>query len=145
METSENKKKINVIEIIAAIAIILLLTLVFYPKFLDVIRKSNEATTRANLTALRSAIAVYYGDNEGTFPSENIVEELTAEDGKYIKYIPEVYCPPYHNPTSEITTKPTGNSGKWAYQVEDSEDRQAGEIWIDCDKKDSKGVVWNTY
>ncbi len=144
MET-KNKKKVNVIEIVVAILIILLLTLVFYPKFLDVIRKSNEATTRANLTALRSAIAVYYGDNEGMFPSENIVEELTGGDGKYIKYIPEVYCPPYTKPTNAITTKPTGNSGKWAYQVEDSVDRQAGEIWIDCDQKDSKGVVWNTY
>lgn len=141
----ENKNKINVIEIIVAVLIILLLTLVFYPKFLDIIRKSNEATTRSNLAALRSAIAVYYGDNEGMFPSENIVEELTGEDGKYIKYIPKVYCPPYHNPSDEITTKPTGNSGKWAYQVEDSADRQAGEIWIDCDQKDSKGVVWNTY
>ena len=144
MET-KSKRKFNIIEIIVAISIILLLTLVFYPKFLDVIRKSNEATTRANLTALRSAIAVYYGDNEGAFPSENIVEELTAEEGKYIKYIPEVYCPPYTNPTNEITTKPTGNSGKWAYQVEDSAERQAGELWIDCDKEDSKGVVWNTY
>ena len=141
----KNKKKVNIIEIIVAIAIILLLTLVFYPKFLDVIRKSNEATTRANLTALRIAIAVYYGDNEGSFPSENIVEELTGDNGKYIKYIPEAYCPPYTKPTNVITTKPTGNSGKWAYQVEDSVDRQAGEIWIDCDQKDSKGVVWNTY
>lgn len=140
-----DKKRINIIEVIVAIAIILLLTLFFYPKFIDIIRKSNEATTRANLTALRSAIAVYYGDNEGAFPSENIVEELLVEDGKYIKYIPEVYCPPYHNPNNEITTEPTGNSGKWAYQVRDSQDRQAGEIWIDCNLKDSKGVVWDTY
>lgn len=140
-----NKKKINIMEIVVAIAIILLLTLFFYPKFIDVIRKSNEATSRANLTALRSAIAVYYGDNEGKFPSENITEELLSEDGKYIKYIPELYCPPYHDPTNVITTKPTGDSGYWAYQVEDSEDRQAGEIWIDCNHEDSKGVVWSTY
>ena len=140
-----NKKKINFIEIIAAILIILLVTLVFYPKFLDIIRKSNEATTRANLTALRNAIAVYYGDNEGRFPSANIVEELLSDDGKYIKYIPEAYCPPYTNPTNEITTEPTGKSGKWAYQVEDSDSRQAGEIWVDCNKEDSKGVVWSTY
>ena len=139
------RRKINIIEIIIALSIILLLTLVFYPKFLDVLRKSNEATTRANLAALRTAIAVYYGDNEGSFPSENIVNELLSEDGKCIKYIPKAYCPPYTNPTNEITTKPTGNSGKWAYQAKDSQDRQAGEIWIDCNKKDSKGVVWNTY
>ena len=143
---SDNKKlKVNIIEIIAAVLIILLVTLVFYPKFLDVIRKSNEAASRANLNALRNAIAVYYGENEGHFPSENIVEELLSDNGKYIAYIPEVYCPPYHTPTNEITTRPTGDSGKWAYQVEDSQDRQAGEIWIDCNQKDSKGIVWNTY
>jgi Tfp pilus assembly protein PilE len=140
-----NGKKISFVEIIVAISIILLVTLIVYPKFLDIIRKSNEATTRANLTALRSAIAIYYGDNEGKFPTEKIAEELVSEDGKYIKLIPEVYCPPYHNITNEITTSPTGDSGKWAYQVEDSEDRQAGELWIDCDQKDSNGVVWSTY
>lgn len=140
-----NGKKISFVEIIVAISIILLVTLIVYPKFLDIIRKSNEATTRANLTALRSAIAIYYGDNEGKFPTEKIAEELISEDGKYIKLIPEVYCPPYHNITNEITTSPTGDSGKWAYQVEDSEDRQAGELWIDCDQKDSNGVVWSTY
>lgn len=140
-----DKKKFNIIEIIVAILIILLVTLVVYPKFIDIIRKSNEATSRANLTALRNAIAVYYGENEGTFPDSNIVEQLLSEDGKYIKYIPEVYCPPYHSPTNQITTEPTGDSGMWAYQVEDSQDRQAGEIWIDCNQPDSKGVIWNTY
>ena len=140
-----NKQKFNIMEVIVAVLIILLVTLVVYPKFLDIIRKSNEATTRANLTALRNAIAVYYGENEGCYPDANIVEELLSEDGKYIKYIPEVYCPPYTNPNNEITTEPTGKSGKWAYQVEDSQDRQAGEIWVDCDQPDSKGVVWNTY
>ena len=140
-----NGKKISVVEIIIALAVILLVTLVAYPKFLDIIRKSNEATTRANLTALRSAIAIYYGDNEGKFPTENIATELTDQDGKYIKFIPEVYCPPYHNITNEITTKPNGDSGKWAYQVEESEDRQAGELWIDCNQEDSNGVVWSTY
>lgn len=140
-----NKKKINVVEILIAIAIILLVTLIVYPKFIDIIRKSNEAATRANLTALRSAIAIYYGNNEGNFPTEKIAEELLAEDGKYIKFIPEVYCPPYHNISTEITTHPTGDSGKWAYQVEESEERQAGEIWIDCNHKDSRGVVWSTY
>ena len=90
-----DKKKISWTEIFIGVAVILLITLVVYPKFIDIIRKSNEAATRANLTALRSAIAIYYGDNEGTFPTENIAKELITEDGKYIKFIPEVYCPPY--------------------------------------------------
>ncbi len=140
-----NKKGFTMIDVIIWLSIILLLTLVIYPKFLSLIRKSNEAATRSNLIALRAAVSVYYGENNGVFPGKEIAKALTSDDGKYIKYIPECYCPPYNNPTKEITTKPTGNSGKWAYQVEDSEDRQAGEIWIDCSGKDSKGVVWSTY
>ena len=140
-----NKKIFSFYEILAAIAVILFLTLILYPKFIDIIRKSHEATTRSNLTALRSAIAIYYGDNEGRFPAGNLAEVLTAENGRYIKYIPEVYCPPYHNITNEITYEPTGDSGKWAYQTSDGQDRQWGEIWIDCNHKDTKGVVWNTY
>lgn len=140
-----NKNGLSLTEILIAIAIVLILTLVLYPKFINIIRKSHEATTRANLTALRSAIAIYYGDNEGRFPSANIVKELTSEDGKYIKFIPEAYCPPYHDITNEITTKPTGDSGKWVYQTEDSNDRQWGELWIDCNHTDTKGVIWSTY
>lgn len=140
-----NKEGLSFTEILIAIAIILILTIVLYPKFLNIIKKSHEATTRANLTALRNAIAIYYGDHEGKFPSKEIVQELTSENGKYIKFIPEVYCPPYHDISNEITTEPTGDSGKWAYQAEDSNDRQWGEIWIDCNHADSKGIIWNTY
>ena len=138
------KKNSFIIEILIGVAIILLLTLILYPKFISIVRKSHEATTRANLTALRTAIAVYYGDNNGTFPKEDIAEVLT-KDAKYIKYIPEIYCPPYHAKNNQITTEPTGDSGKWAYQISDSADRQQGEFWIDCNHKDINGIVWNEY
>ncbi|MDD5021562.1 MAG: hypothetical protein PHR82_05415 [Endomicrobiaceae bacterium] len=137
------KKNSFVVEILIGVGIILLLTLILYPKFISIVKKSNEATTRANLTALRTAIAVYYGDNNGSFP-ENVAEVLT-KDGKYIKYIPDVYCPPYHDKNNQITTEPTGDSGQWAYQTTDSEDRQQGEFWIDCSHKDTNGIVWSEY
>lgn len=140
-----NRKGFGMVDVIVFLSLILLLTIVVYPKFLELIRRSNEAATRANLTALRAAIAVYYGENKGVYPGTEVNEALSGEGGKYIKYIPECYCPPYHNPYAVITTSPTGNSGKWAYQVEDSDDRQAGELWIDCNEKDSKGVVWSSY
>ncbi len=140
-----NNKGFSMVDVIVLLSLILLLTIVIYPKTLDLLRKSNEAATRVNLTALRAAIAVYYGENKGVYPGADINDALIAEDGKYIKYIPECYCPPYHNPYAIITTSPTGDSGKWAYQVEDSDDRQAGELWIDCNEKDSKGVVWSSY
>ena len=143
----QKDKRFTIIEFVVAILVILLITLICYPKFLDILRKSSEQATIANLTALRSSIAIYYADNNGCFPGDDIEKSLLADDGKYIKYIPKAYCPPYTNPTNEITTKPTGKSGKWVYQVIDSTvtGRQAGELWIDCDKKDSKGVIWNTY
>ena len=143
----QKDKKFTIIEFVVAILVILLITLICYPKFLNILRKSSEQATIANLIAIRSAIAIYYADNNGCFPGDDIEKSLLADDGKYIKYIPKAYCPPYTNPTNEITTKPTGKSGKWVYQVVDSTvtGRQAGELWIDCDKKDSKGIIWNTY
>ncbi len=137
------KKNSFIVEILIGIAVVLFLTMILYPKFVSIVRKSHEATTRANLTALRTAIAVYYGDNNGNFP-ENLAEALT-KDGKYVKFIPDVYCPPYHDKNNQITTEPTGDSGKWAYQTKDSETRQQGEFWVDCSHKDTNGVVWSEY
>lgn len=139
-----NPKRISITEIVAATIIVIVLVFVVYPRFVDILKKSDEVSARANLMVIRNAIADYYGNNSGNFPSQNVEEELT-KDGKYLKAIPELKGVAKHASSSQITTTPTGDSGMWAYQVEDSQDRQAGEIWIDCSCQDSNGVVWSTY
>jgi len=138
----------SAIEIVIAVAVVVIFALIAVPKLADVLRKSDEGATKGGLGALRSAIAMYYGDHEGNYPSANIVKELT-ENGKYIKEIPYVHCPPYHSKNKIIIISnfnENKDSGYWAYKADDSEDgtgKAKGQIWILCTHKDSKGNVWN--
>ncbi|MDR1695158.1 MAG: prepilin-type N-terminal cleavage/methylation domain-containing protein, partial [Endomicrobium sp.] len=83
----KTKNGFSAVELVIAVAVVVLLGVIAVPKMADTLRKSNENATKASLTALRSAIAMYYGDNEGNYPGANIAEELT-KDSKYISEIP---------------------------------------------------------
>jgi len=138
----------SAIEIVIAVAVVVIFALIAVPKLADVLRKSDEGATKGGLGALRSAIAMYYGDHEGNYPSADIVKELT-ENGKYIKEIPYAHCPPYHGKSKTVITSSfdeNKDSGNWAYKADDSEDgtgKVKGQIWVLCTHKDSKGNVWN--
>ena len=144
----QNKKGFSAIEIVIAIAVVLILSIIAIPKLSDMLRKSNEGATKARLGALRSAIAMYYGDHEGNYPSADIVKELT-ENGKYINEIPYAYCPPHHGKSNNIITKDfdkNKDKGGWAYKADDEEDgtgKVKGQIWVNCLCTDSKGNVWS--
>lgn len=144
----QNKKGFSAIEIVIAIAVVLILSIIAIPKLSDMLRKSNEGATKGSLGALRSAIAMYYGDHEGNYPSADIVKELTEND-KYINEIPYAYCPPHHGKSNNIITKDfdkNKDKGGWAYKADDEEDgtgKVKGQIWVNCSCTDSKGNVWS--
>ncbi len=149
----QKKNGFSAIEIVIAVAVVVLFAIIAVPKLADVLRKSNEGATKGGLGALRSAIAVYYGDHEGNYPGENIVEEITA-DGKYIKEIPVAYCPPYHPKSGKVIVLTGENdadipedTGEWIYKAVENDDdgtgRVKGQIWINCSHVDSKGNIWS--
>ncbi|MCL2390116.1 MAG: hypothetical protein FWD54_01175 [Endomicrobia bacterium] len=144
----DKKNRFSFTEIVIAAAVVVLLAVIAFPKMANTLRKSNENATKASLASLRSAIAMYYGDNEGNYPGTNIAEELT-KDAKYIKEIPFASCPPYHAKSNKILIKGTeasNDTGEWIYKADDTEDnsgRVQGQIWINCSHKDSKGNVWS--
>ncbi|MBL0349361.1 MAG: type II secretion system protein [Elusimicrobia bacterium] len=73
----------TLIELMLVVAIIGLLAAIALPKFGQLVRKAREATLRGNVGALRSALSIYYVDNEGMFPWSG--DELIP---KYIHEIP---------------------------------------------------------
>jgi type II secretory pathway pseudopilin PulG len=139
----------SAIELLIAIAVIVILSIISVPKITSSLIKANENATKASLGALRTAIAMYYGDHDGEFPTSKIAQELTGENGKYVKEIPAVYCPPYHKKSNIIITsgfEENKDSGYWAYKPEDADDgtgRVKGQIWILCTHRDSKGNLWS--
>jgi type II secretory pathway pseudopilin PulG len=127
--------KINKIEIVGAIIVLVLLTSLILPKCFRALEQSKEIATKKGLSSLRSAIAVYYAYNNGKYPDSNIAKDLV--DKGYIEKIPYVYIP-HHKKSNYITTTNLDNntdSGGWAYKVEDTPDssgRTKGQIWINC-------------
>ena len=137
----------TLIELMIVVAIIGILAAIAIPKFADLIRKSREGATKGNLGAVRSALSIYYGDQEGNYPSDDLTSLTTG--GKYLNEIPSSKAPNYHNDSATVnagasaTVALTGTGG-WAY-VNNTTDTQWGNMWVNCTHTDSKGTYWTTY
>ena len=59
----------TLIELMIVISILGVLATIAIPKFANLIRKSREGATKGNLGSIRSAITIYYANNEGVFPT----------------------------------------------------------------------------
>ena len=143
------------------VAIIGILAAIAIPKFAQLIRKSQEGQVKGSLGAVRSALSIYYGDMEGTWPGD--VYSLTIA-GKYMATIPNIKVPDYHASTTIIRhnlyTNAYGcgsgyqlDTGEWIYWSEDLgcsppigvRARTVGEIWVACSHTDTKGTHWTDY
>jgi prepilin-type N-terminal cleavage/methylation domain-containing protein len=133
----------TLIELMIVVAILGVLVSISIPVFRNLIVKSNEGKTKANLGMIRSALSIYYGDNEGVFPDDLLSLTLNA---KYLQTIPDVITPPYHvkNTQVELETDPS-DTGHWSYSNDEAELRRWGSVRVGCTHTDQKGVVWTTY
>lgn len=157
----------TLIELMIVVAIIGILAAIAVPKFSDLIKKSQEGTTKGNLAAVRSALRIYYADTEGLYPGDHL-ECLTA-NAKYLKEIPQARIPSVHAATNIVCISQalsggcmTGmgapalwdanNNALWIYWDNETPfassgatRRQKGDFWIGCTHLDSKGTGWSTF
>jgi prepilin-type N-terminal cleavage/methylation domain-containing protein len=88
----------TLIELMLVVAIVGLLVAIALPKFSNLIDKSREAAAKGNIGALRSALSIYYADNEGIYPLYGIPFSLTwgmlELDGKYIDLTKVIFNQP---------------------------------------------------
>lgn len=126
------------------VAIIGILAAIAIPKFAELIRKSGEGASKGNLGSIRSAISIYYGDMEGSYPS--LLRALTTS-GKYLTEVPAAKAPNYHADTSQTNNDLLSNLsgiGGWWYDNQTT-DANGGQIFVNCTHTDSKGSVWSAY
>ncbi|MEI7482423.1 MAG: prepilin-type N-terminal cleavage/methylation domain-containing protein [Elusimicrobiota bacterium] len=109
-----NKKGFTLIELMIVVAIIGILAAIAIPKFADLINKSKEGATKGALSTVRSAIQIYYGDNEGWFPTEATSLTSLTTDGKYLNSIPMAKLPTRHADSATIANSVTDAAG-WTY------------------------------
>jgi prepilin-type N-terminal cleavage/methylation domain-containing protein len=143
----EKKKRsergFTLIELMIVVAIIGILAAIAIPKFADLIRKSKEGSTKGNIGAIKGALAVYYGENEGSYPVDNLAS-LTS-GGKYIQNIPFSDVPSYHAKSTTVNTGTAVNdAGAWMYNNV-STDSGWGGAYVNCTHTDTKGTAWNAY
>src|SRR5882672_11240920 len=97
MKKQETSKGFTLIELMIVVAIIGILAGIAIPQFANLVSKSQEGRTKANLGTLRSALSIYYGDTEGWYPAgngaaNNGLATLTL-GGKYLNGVPKSDLP----------------------------------------------------
>lgn len=126
------------------VAIVGILAGIAIPQFADIMRKSYEARTKANLGVIRSALAIYYGDTEGLYPTDSL-QSLVP---RYLAQMPLKYTPPYHPEGNDVSS---GNAtdmitarGDWFY-FSTWGDNNWGQVVVNCVHQDLNGRTWATY
>ncbi len=137
-----NPNGFTLVELMIVVSIIGILCTVAIPQFAGLIRKAQEGKTKANIGLLRSTLGIYYADNEGKYP----VDDLSSLVPKYILAIPEEHTPPYHPGGNVVGNGPaatqSANNGNWFYYSTNTEP-QWGKVIVNCSHSDSRGVPWD--
>ena len=143
LKNKRSERGFTLIELMIVVAIIGILAAIAIPKFADLIRKSNEGSTKGNLGALKGALAVYYGDNEGVYPIDDLTSLTVA--GKYMQNIPVANMPPFHAKASTVNVGTAVNDSAGYMFDNVSSDASYGSLWVNCTHTDTKGTAWNAY
>ena len=134
------KKGFTITEIVVVVIVLALLLGVTVPKFMTLLHKAQEGSTKHKLVQVRSAIAAYYGEHQGMYPTDDLSSLVPA----YIEKIPQVRVPGYA-PSSHVSTgtfeESFSKTGGWAY-VSNPEDPRFGDFFVNVDGTDSYGKQW---
>ncbi|ACC97797.1 hypothetical protein Emin_0235 [Elusimicrobium minutum Pei191] len=133
-----SRKGFSKVEALCAVIIVIFLIGISVPKFISLHNECQEGNTNYNLARLRSAIAAYYGNNKGTYPTDNLQSLIPV----YIESIPFAKVKG-HKKSNMVSTEFTGKGG-W-YYINDKNDPAWGEVKINLDGADSSGVDWRNH
>ena len=147
----------TMIELMIVVAIIGILAAIALPKFADMIEKSREGSTKGNAGSIKSANSIYYGDQEGVWPS-TLNSVSIYRYSLYLDVIPEVKATgkfdantntaaggvkvgPKGRDVSMVTVNqaPTDRQSGWMY------DSSTGTAYVNSTLIDSKKIPYSFY
>lgn len=156
MRIPRTPRGFTLIELMLVVAILGTLAAVATPKFSQLVRKAKEGSVKGNLGRLRSALSIYYGDNEGSQPTCNWQSNSSALAAalvpKYINKIPSTSIANYHAASNKVfchQSNDYAHDGEgWGFHGAlsfDSNWATAGSVWILCSHTDTKAQRWYAY
>ena len=147
MKMINTKKGFTLIELMIVVAIIGILAAIAIPQFANLVAKSQEGRTKANLGTIRSALSIYYGDLEGWYPTDTLSSLTTG--GRYLQSIPNSDLPVTTNSIGHTSIKTVTNAsadtGGWYYNNSGATSSTWGQILVNCTHQDLRASVWSTY
>jgi prepilin-type N-terminal cleavage/methylation domain-containing protein len=66
----------TLVELMVVVAIIAVIAAIGMTLYQDIAKKAKLASDEANVSALRSAVAIYYGKTNGFFPTSTVLDVL---------------------------------------------------------------------
>jgi general secretion pathway protein G len=150
MKILKTKKGFTLIELMIVVAIIGILAAIAIPQFANLVSKSQEGRTKANLGTIRSALSIYYGDSEGWYPT-NGLSDLTVSN-RYLNKIPNADLPKTTNSAGHASISdvlvgvivPSDAAG-WFYNNTGSTSGTWGQALVNCTHQDLRAVIWSSY
>ena len=139
----KNKKGFTLIELMIVVAIIGVLAAIAIPRFAQMLEKARDGSTKGNLGSIRSAIAIYYGDNEGVWPVN-----ISINFGSYLSAMPPAKSSPLGQSSAvALVTDAWAVTGTgWAYcSFSSTLNSMLGGAWPYTTATDSKGTAFNLY
>ena len=72
----KNSRGVTLVELMVVVAIIAIIAAIAITLYQDIQKKARLAADNGTIAALRSASAIYYGKNDGTFPTQATLQTL---------------------------------------------------------------------
>ena len=74
----KNQRGVTLVELMVVVAIIAIIAAIAITLYQDIQKKSKLAADQGTIAAVRSAGAIYYGKNNGIFPSKGKLDALVV-------------------------------------------------------------------